>query len=159
MPEDSKVDAPARQVRNPLTLIAIFAGLSETAATAVLPLLTGTVQLVFVWYVMLFPTLLVILFFRTLNRNHRVLYAPSDYRDERLFVEQIQSDYAAEDESARRLRGYWKPDGNINKLNQERLRKWLLDNGLGDATITIFLTSPVHAAARTKAAEDLGLHQ
>src|SRR5690606_32026444 len=35
---------------------------------------------------MLFPVFLVGTFFLTLNFNHRVLYAPSDYRDENNFV-------------------------------------------------------------------------
>ena len=48
---------PLRQISNPLTLIAVFAGLAEVAATTVLPMLSGTIQETFVWYVMLFPVL------------------------------------------------------------------------------------------------------
>jgi len=35
---------------------------------------------------MLFPVLLVILFFATLNKNPRVLYGPGDFKDERNFL-------------------------------------------------------------------------
>ena len=80
------------QVGNPLTLIAIFASLAEIAATGVLPLLDGAVQEVFVWFVMTFPALLVILFFITLNWNHRVLYAPGDYADEANFLRALFGD-------------------------------------------------------------------
>jgi hypothetical protein len=38
------------------------------------------------WFVMLFPSILVIFFFATLNWNHKVLYAPSDYKDEGNFI-------------------------------------------------------------------------
>lgn len=74
-------------VKNPLTVIAIFAGLAEVAGTVVLPFVAVTNQLVYIWFLMLFPTLLVIFFFLTLNYNSRVLYAPSDFRDESNYME------------------------------------------------------------------------
>jgi len=77
-------------VKNPLTIVAIFAGLAEIGGTIVLPLLDSDIQSIFVWYVMGFPTLLVILFFLTLNFNHRVLYAPSDYTDEANFMKGVK---------------------------------------------------------------------
>ncbi|UJP04934.1 MAG: hypothetical protein LZF61_08760 [Nitrosomonas sp.] len=57
-----------QQVKNPLTLIAIFAGLAEVIATA------G--------------------FFLTLNFNHRVLYAPGDFKDERHFFAKLSGGFA-----------------------------------------------------------------
>lgn len=38
------------------------------------------------WFLILFPVLLVIIFFLTLNFNHKVLYAPSDYRADSSFL-------------------------------------------------------------------------
>ena len=76
-----------RAVTNPLTVIAIFAALAEVAAATALPIVDKSIQGIFVWYVMLFPVALVLLFFSTLNWNARVLYAPSDYRDENNFIE------------------------------------------------------------------------
>ncbi len=84
-----------KQVSNPLTLIAVFASMAEVAATAALPTLDGTVQAQFVWFVMLFPVLLVVLFFLTLNWNHRVLYAPGDYEDETNFLRALFGDEGA----------------------------------------------------------------
>ena len=49
-------------IKNPLTVIAVFAGLAEVSATIALPQLEAVVQAKFVWFVMLFPTLLVVLF-------------------------------------------------------------------------------------------------
>ncbi|QXV74673.1 hypothetical protein [Rhizobium phage RHEph21] len=69
-------------IRNPLTVVAVFAAFAEVSGTAVLPLLEKDVQHIYVWFLMLFPTLLILLFFATLNWNHTVLYAPSDYKDE-----------------------------------------------------------------------------
>ena len=53
-------------VSNPLTLMAIFAGLSESVGAAVLPLADAAAQEKLVWFVILFPTVLMALFFVTL---------------------------------------------------------------------------------------------
>lgn len=49
-------------VNNPLTIIAIFAGLAEIAGTIVLGVVDKSIQEMFVWFVMLFPMLIVLLF-------------------------------------------------------------------------------------------------
>ncbi len=72
-------------IKNPLTIIAIFAGLAEVGGTIVLPLLQQSTQSVYVWFLMLFPTLLVGVFFKVLYNKHHVLYAPSDFRDDSTF--------------------------------------------------------------------------
>lgn len=83
-------------VKNPLTVIAIFAGVAEAASTAVLPFVDAGVQSLYVWFVMLFPALLVVAFFATLNFNPKVLYAPSDYEDEKNFIDMLSSASASE---------------------------------------------------------------
>ncbi|MBZ7924357.1 hypothetical protein LAC81_26890 [Ensifer adhaerens] len=76
-------------IKNPLTVIAAFAGFAEVSGTVILPFLEKDIQYTYVWFLMLFPTALVGIFFTTLALNHVVLYAPSDYSDpnsfERLF--------------------------------------------------------------------------
>lgn len=73
-------------IKNPLTVIAIFAAIAEISGTTVLPFIESENQSLYVWFLMLFPVFLVGVFFLTLNFNHRVLYAPSDYKDEKNFV-------------------------------------------------------------------------
>jgi len=75
-----------KKVSNPLTIIAIFACLAELAGTVVLPIVSTSLQSLFIWYVIGFPILLVILFFLTLNFNAKVLYSPSDYSNEDNFM-------------------------------------------------------------------------
>ena len=77
-------------IKNPLTIIAIFACIAEISGTIVLPLLENNNQSVFMWFVMIFPILLVILFFFTLNYQHSVLYAPTDFSDQKEFRLLIQ---------------------------------------------------------------------
>jgi hypothetical protein len=71
-------------VRNPLTIIAIFAGIAEISGTAILPFIAAENQGTYIWFLMLFPAALVILFFGTLNFNHRKLHAPSDFQNEEI---------------------------------------------------------------------------
>lgn len=73
-------------VKNPLTVIAVFAGLAEVSGTVVLPFIEPQTQGVYVWFLMGFPCLLVILFFITLLWRHHVLYAPSDFRSDESFT-------------------------------------------------------------------------
>lgn len=99
-----------KKISNPLTIIAVFAGLAEVSGTGVLPFLANDIQHIYVWFLMLFPTLLIILFFATLNWNYKVLYAPSDYKDEGNFIKlfgkptleekisKLQNDLTPEDE-------------------------------------------------------------
>jgi len=74
-------------VKNPLTVISVFAGLAEIAGTLVLPFVSENNQVVYIWFLMLFPALLVVLFFLTLNFNPKVLYAPSDFSDEKNYMD------------------------------------------------------------------------
>lgn len=67
------------KVTNPLTVVSIFAGLAESFATVVLLALPEATQVIFVWYVMCFPVILVSLFFLILYLKPQVFYSPSDF--------------------------------------------------------------------------------
>lgn len=75
------------KISNPLTIISIFAGLAEIMATTALIQLPQEMQAVFIYFVMGFPTLLVILFFITLIFKNKVLYAPSDFSNQEHYLE------------------------------------------------------------------------
>lgn len=79
-----------KTISNPLTIIAIFAALAEVAGASTLFALGADLQGIFIWFVMGFPSMLVCLFFLTLNFNPRVLYAPSDFRDEGNFLHTLR---------------------------------------------------------------------
>jgi hypothetical protein len=66
-------------IKNPLTVVGLFSSIAEVAGTIVLLKLPPELQSLFIWFVMLFPVLLVVAFFLTLNFNPTVLYAPSDF--------------------------------------------------------------------------------
>lgn len=75
------------KVSNPLTIIAIFSGVAETLATVALIKLPTEIQAIFVYFVMAFPAGIVLLFFFVLYFKNNVLYAPSDYDDQRHYLE------------------------------------------------------------------------
>lgn len=104
-----------KYISNPLTIIAIFAALAEINATVSIALVDKELQSIFIWFVILFPTLLITLFFLTLNFNTKVIYAPSDYKDDNSFHKM--------------LIGEPKPDKEINN-DKEIIRKTLDELGL-----------------------------
>lgn len=71
---------------NPVTIIALFAALCEGSAATALPFLAEDNQDIYVWFLITFPSALTFMFFLTLNFNHQVLYAPSDFSNEKNFL-------------------------------------------------------------------------
>lgn len=69
-----------------MTVIAIFAILSETSAAVTLPFLDNKDREIYVWFLISFPFYLLFLFFITLNFNHRSLYSPSDFVKDKSFL-------------------------------------------------------------------------
>lgn len=77
----------AGHIKNPLTVIAIFAGVTEVGGTFVLPHITDVCnQRIYIGFLIVFPTYLITLFFLMLWKKHTHLYAPSDYSNESNFV-------------------------------------------------------------------------
>ena len=56
-----------KRVNNPLTLIAIFAGIAEIASTYAIGYVKEDLQYIFIWFVIGFPILLVLLCLYNLN--------------------------------------------------------------------------------------------
>jgi hypothetical protein len=84
-------------VKNPLTIIAIFAGIAEVSGTTVLPFITPENQGVFVWFLIIFPIALIGLFFLTLNFNNKALYAPSDFSNEENYIKIFRYDISKQE--------------------------------------------------------------
>lgn len=78
-------------IKNPLTVVAIFAALAEVSGTIVLPLLEKDTQQTYVWFLMCFPIFLVAVFFLVLYKKHHVLYAPTDFKDDETFKELFEN--------------------------------------------------------------------
>lgn len=75
-----------QRITNPMTVIAIFATLSETSAAVSLPFLDNKEREIYIWFLISFPFYLLLLFFATLNFNYRSLYAPSDFEKGKHFI-------------------------------------------------------------------------
>jgi hypothetical protein len=79
------------RITNPMTIIAIFATLSETSAAVSLPFLDDEDREIYVWFIISFPFYLLFLFFATLNFNYRSLYSPSDFEKDEHFLKAMDS--------------------------------------------------------------------
>lgn len=86
------------KVSNPLTIIAIFAGVAEAIATLALVNLPESIQAIFIYFVIAFPSFIVIAFFLILILKPQVLYAPSDYdnQDHFLLANKFMESFEAE---------------------------------------------------------------
>lgn len=88
-----------KRINNPLTVIAIFAALAEVNATIAIGLIDPSLHYIFIWFVIGFPSILVILFFITLNFNTKVMYSPSDYKDDKSFMDSLFGNYYGDSKS------------------------------------------------------------
>lgn len=80
-----------KKITNPMTIIAIFATLSETSAALSLPFLNDDEREIYVWFLISFPFYLLLLFFATLNFNYRSLYSPSDFENDEHFLKAMDT--------------------------------------------------------------------
>jgi hypothetical protein len=74
---------------NPLGIIALFIVLVYAFASLVVGFganLEQTQKTPLIWFLVLFPVLVLLVFAWLVSRHHMKLYAPTDYRDEKLFV-------------------------------------------------------------------------
>ncbi|MCY0096090.1 tetratricopeptide repeat protein [Hoeflea ulvae] len=86
--EQTPLSAGAAVVRNPLSVIAMFVLLVEAISTITLVQVNDTPDIArpLVWFVVMFPTLIGILFFATIWWRHQYLYSPMEYRSDESFL-------------------------------------------------------------------------
>lgn len=86
--------------RNPLGIIALFIALIYGFATLLLGAaadkLQGDQKLPLVWFVVLFPVLVLIAFYRLVTRHHGKLYAPADYKNDESFLKTLPEEQQTE---------------------------------------------------------------
>lgn len=92
-----------KKITNPMTIIAIFATLSEASAAVSLPFLDNEERQTYIWFLISFPFYLLFLFFITLNFNYKSLYAPSDFQKSKQFIKVIDDDAARSEKSKHAL--------------------------------------------------------
>lgn len=139
-------------IKNPLTIIGIFASIMEGFGNCILPQLNERCQFYYMWFLMVFPTLLVTYFFIVLWFRPKNLYAPSDFQDENNFVkcmfsatpqdilyhkmQDIEWEKSVNDEANQKgnqdkngtppIATYNQQNGNNNYNQCDRLRKYLV---------------------------------
>lgn len=86
---EMSTDNSIAKVKNPLTMVSVFAAISEVAMAYVITTLPDKLQEIFIWFVMGFPTVLVFIFFFILYKKPAVFFSPGDYKKEELYVSSI----------------------------------------------------------------------
>ncbi|WP_085684502.1 MULTISPECIES: hypothetical protein [unclassified Pseudomonas] len=79
------------KMTNPISIIAVFALITETSAAVSLPFLDNDERKIYIWLLISFPFFLTFLFFITLNFNYRSLYAPSDFDNDKSFLKAFET--------------------------------------------------------------------
>ncbi len=89
-----------RLARNPIGIIALFIVLIYGFAALLLGTSGDTLgpdqRWPLVWFIVLFPIIVLLAFYRLVTNHHQKLYAPMDYRDERLFFRSLPPDQQRE---------------------------------------------------------------
>jgi hypothetical protein len=85
----------SRLAHNPLGVLALFLVLVYGFACLVVGFgadsLNGSAErLPLIWFLVLFPVMVLYVFYLLVTRHHHKLYAPSDYKDEKLFVTPLE---------------------------------------------------------------------
>ena len=90
--EYKQLSAASAVVRNPLSVIALFVLLVEAIATITLVKVVAQQEIAvpLVWFIVIFPALIAVLFFTTLWWRHECLYSPMEYRSDKSFLTAIQ---------------------------------------------------------------------
>ena len=122
--------------KNPLGIVALFIVLVYMMASVTL-FAAGDHQAVIVWFLVLFPVLVLAVFAWLVVRHHHKLYAPADFRDDETFIRVAASLWAAEKKlkmpaSGPIPRGRLSPHGQHLSSHDESLERnrilWVDDN-------------------------------
>jgi CheY-like chemotaxis protein len=86
----SFADSTKHLARNPLGIIALFIVLIYAFASLVVGFsskLTSAERLPVIWFLVLFPAMVLIIFAWLVSSHHAKLYSPADYREDSAFIE------------------------------------------------------------------------
>jgi hypothetical protein len=109
---------PQKKITNPMTIIAIFAALSETSAAVSLPFLDNQERQTYIWFLISFPFYLLFLFFITLNFNYKSLYAPSDFQKSKQFIKVIDDSARPEKSKKASINDSVEKDNQPNSIKE-----------------------------------------
>lgn len=89
-------DSAISLTRNPLGVVGLFLVMVYGFACLVIgaggAILESHERLPIVWFVVVFPVLVLGTFYRLVTTHHKKLYAPSDFKDERLFFQPLSEE-------------------------------------------------------------------
>lgn len=135
--------------KNPLGIIALFISLIYGFACLVLSTsgsnLLPSERMPLIWFLILFPLIIMISFLFLVVRHHNKLYGPSDFRNENLFLKTIdiktQKRILSEETDAKA--NNYVNNSNIYAEKNERLKNYLIAENLVLRTFEKEYNSPI----------------
>ena len=141
--------------RSPLGIIALFISLIYGFACLVLSTastnLESNERILLIWFLILFPIIILISFLFLVTKHHRKLYGPSDFKDEKIFLETIdiktQKKVLIESTD---LKSKERQDDNYSLPKSERLKQYLIAENLTLRVIEKEYNSPIRRNVKFK---------
>lgn len=143
-------------VRSPLGIIALFIVLVYAMAGLVTTFsnLPELHQLILVVFLVVFPVLVLFVFFWLVTRYPNLIYGPADFQEEENFLRLR----GMVDDTSDILQKYWRPDGTtIDPEHNRAIIDWMRRNGLTNLSVPLFLQSARFQEERKRAIADMRL--
>jgi hypothetical protein len=122
--------------KNPLGIIALFISLIYGFACLVLSTASSHLEVYeripLIWFMVLFPLIIMFSFLFLVTKHHRKLYGPSDFKDEKIFLEtiDIKTQKRILSESTDTKSKDFQDTSNISIQKSERLKNYLIAENL-----------------------------
>jgi hypothetical protein len=122
--------------KNPLGIIALFISLVYGFACIVLSTASSNLEPIeripLIWFLVLFPIIIMFSFLFLVTKHHRKLYGPSDFKDEKIFLEtiDIKTQKRILSESTVIKTKDFKDKSDLTHSKSERLKNYLISENL-----------------------------
>ena len=142
--------------KNPLGIIALFISLIYGFACLVLSTASSNLEpnerIPLIWFLVLFPIIIMLSFLFLVTKHHRKLYGPSDFKDEKIFLEtiDIKTQKSVLSESADVKSKDFQENSSISLQKSERLKNYLIAENLALRIFEKEYNSPIRRNVRFK---------
>lgn len=142
--------------KNPLGIIALFISLIYGFACLVLSTVSSNLEpyerIPLIWFLVIFPVIIMLSFLFLVTKHHRKLYGPSDFKDERIFLEtmDIKSQKDTLRETIESVVYNEQSKSKYQQLKNEKLKGFLISENLSLRLLEKEYKSPLRRNVRFK---------
>lgn len=146
--------------KNPLGIIALFISLIYGFACLVLSTASSNLEtnerMPLIWFLVIFPIIIMLFFLFLVTKHHKKLYGPSDYKDERIFLEtmDIKSQKDTLRQTIESATYNEQSKSKYQELKNEKLKGFLISENLSLRLLEKEYKSPLRRNVRFKGHKD-----